>query len=230
MDRESVVDAIFGDQANVIDIPQSTVSWAYPDNEEFVHYEFNPEKAKQLLEEAGWKVGNDGIRVKDGVRLSLKFLASSPNSVNDALVPIMIENYKNIGIDLKAEQMEFRTLIEKQSEAKEGKFNYHLAFLAWELTADPDPSSVFGTNGSSNKTRYSNTKVDTLMNQALNEFDLEKRKSLYNELYNELSNDLPYVFLYQRKNMDVFLSRVKGMEGTTPYRTFISDLEKLRLE
>lgn len=230
LDRESVVDAIFGDQANVIDIPQSTVSWAYPDNEEFVHYEFNPEKAKQLLEEAGWKVGNDGIRVKDGVRLSLKFLASSPNSVNDALVPIMIENYKNIGIDLKAEQMEFRTLIEKQSEAKEGKFNYHLAFLAWELTADPDPSSVFGTNGSSNKTRYSNTKVDTLMNQALNEFDLEKRKSLYNELYNELSNDLPYVFLYQRKNMDVFLSRVKGMEGTTPYRTFISDLEKLRLE
>lgn len=230
LDRESVVDAIFGDQANVIDIPQSTVSWAYPDNEEFVHYEFNPEKAKQLLEEAGWKVGNDGIRVKDGVRLSLKFLASSPNSVNDALVPIMIENYKNIGIDLKAEQMEFRTLIEKQSEAKEGKFNYHLAFLAWELTADPDPSSVFGTNGSSNKTRYSNTKVDTLMNQALNEFDLEKRKSLYNELYNELSNDLPYIFLYQRKNMDVFLSRVKGMEGTTPYRTFISDLEKLRLE
>lgn len=230
LDRKSVVSAVFGDQANVIDVPQSTVSWAYPDKEEFVKYDFDPEKAKQLLEESGWKVGADGIRVKDGVRLSLKFLASAPNTVNDALVPIMIDNYKDIGIEVKAEQMEFRTLIDKQTEAKEGKFNYHLAFLGWALTPDPDPSSVFGTDGSSNKTRYSNQKADELMEQALREFDFEKRKELYNELYKEFSDDLPYIFLYQRKNMDVFLSRVKGMEGVTPYRTFIKDLEKIRLE
>ena len=230
LDRKSVVGAIFGDQANVIDIPQSTVSWSYPDNEDFVKYDFDPEKAKQLLEDAGWKVGSDGIRVKDGVKLSLKFLASAPNPVNDSLVPIMIENYKDIGIELKAEQMEFRTLIDKQTEARDGKFNYHLAFLAWELTPDPDPSSVFGTQGSSNKIKYSNQKADDLMSRALREFDLEKRKSLYGELYKELSDDLPYIFLYQRKNMDVFLSRVKGMEGVTPYRTFIKDLEKIRLE
>ena len=142
----------------------------------------------------------------------------------------MIENYKDIGIELKAEQMEFRTLIDKQTEARDGKFNYHLAFLAWELTPDPDPSSVFGTQGSSNKIKYSNQKADDLMSRALREFDLEKRKSLYGELYKELSDDLPYIFLYQRKNMDVFLSRVKGMEGVTPYRTFIKDLEKIRLE
>lgn len=230
LDRQSVVEAAFGGQANVIDIPQSTVSWAYPDDEDFVKYPYDPEKAKQLLEEAGWKVGSDGIREKDGVKLSLKFLASSPNSVNDALVPIMIQNYKDIGIEVKAEQMEFRTLIEKQTEAKEGKFSYHLAFLAWTLTPDPDSSSVFGTDGSSNKTLYSNPVVDELLKNALNEMDQDKRRELYNELYKELSDDLPYIFLYQRKNMDVYLARVKGMEGATPYRSFIEDLEKLSLE
>ncbi len=230
LNRQAVVEASFGGQANVIDIPQSTVSWAYPDNEDFVHYDYNPEKAKQLLEEAGWKVGSDGIREKDGVKLSLKFLASSPNSVNDALVPIMIENYKEIGIDLKAEQMEFRTLIDKQTEAKNGNFSYHLAFLAWALTSDPDASAVFGTNGTNNKTMYSNPKIDELMNSALNELDQNKRKELYNELYKEISDDLPYIFLYQRKNMNVSLARVKGIEGETPYRTFIFDLEKLSLE
>ena len=230
LDRQSVVEAAFGGQANVIDIPQSTVSWAYPDDEDFVKYPYDPEKAKQLLEEAGWKVGSDGIREKDGVKLSLKFLASSPNSVNDALVPIMIQNYKDIGIEVKAEQMEFRTLIEKQTEAKEGKFSYHLAFLAWALTPDPDSSSVFGTDGSSNKTLYSNPVVDELLKSALNELDQEKRKELYNELYKELSDDLPYIFLYQRRNMDVYLARVKGMEGATPYRSFIKDLEKISLE
>lgn len=230
LDRQSVVEAAFGGQANVIDIPQSTVSWAYPDDEDFVKYPYDPEKAKQLLEEAGWKVGSDGIREKDGVKLSLKFLASSPNSVNDALVPIMIQNYKDIGIEVKAEQMEFRTLIEKQTEAKEGKFSYHLAFLAWALTPHPDSSSVFGTDGSSNKTLYSNPVVDELLKNALNEMDQDKRRELYNELYKELSDDLPYIFLYQRKNMDVYLARVKGMEGATPYRSFIEDLEKLSLE
>lgn len=230
LDRQSVVEAAFGGQANVIDIPQSTVSWAYPEDEDFVKYPYDPEKAKQLLEEAGWKVGSDGIREKDGVKLSLKFLASSPNSVNDALVPIMIQNYKDIGIEVKAEQMEFRTLIEKQTEAKEGKFSYHLAFLAWALTPDPDSSSVFGTDGSSNKTLYSNPVVDELLKNALNEMDQDKRRELYNELYKELSDDLPYIFLYQRKNMDVYLARVKGMEGATPYRSFIEDLEKLSLE
>lgn len=230
LDRQSVVEAAFGGQANVIDIPQSTVSWAYPEDGDFVKYPYDPEKAKQLLEEAGWKVGSDGIREKDGVKLSLKFLASSPNSVNDALVPIMISNYRDIGIELKAEQMEFRTLLEKQTEAKEGKFSYHLAFLAWSLTPDPDSSSVFGTDGSSNKTRYSNPVVDKLLKDALNELDQEKRKELYNELYKELSDDLPYIFLYQRRNMDVYLARVKGMEGATPYRSFIKDLEKISLE
>ena len=230
LDRESVVKASFGDQANVINIPQSSVSWSYPEDEDFVKYSYDPEKAKSLLEEAGWKVGSDGIRQKDGVKLSLKFLASSPNTVNDALVPVMINNYKDIGIELKAEQMEFRTLIEKQTEAKEGKFSYHLAFLAWGLTADPDSSAIFGTNGSSNKTKYSNPEVDELLKNALNELDRTKRAELYNELYKKLSEDLPYIFLYQRKNMDAYLSRVKSMEGVTPYRSFMKDLEKLTLE
>ena len=230
LDRGSVVQAAFGGFANVIDIPQSTVSWAYPEDGNYVKYSYDPEKAKVLLDEAGWKVGSDGIREKDGMKLSLKFLASSPNSLNDILVPIMINNYKDIGIELKAEQMEFRTLLDKQSEAREGKFSYHLAFLAWNLTADPDSSDVFGTNGPSNKIRYSNPVVDDLLKRALSELDRGKRAELYNELYKELSDDLPYVFLYQRKNMDAYSSRVKGIEGVTPYRSFLSDIENITLE
>lgn len=230
LDREAVVQTAFGDQGEVINVPQSKVSWAFPEDGDFETYPYDPEKAKALLEEAGWKVGSDGIREKDGKKLSLKFLASSPNSVNDALVPIMIQNYKDIGIELKAEQMEFRTLLEKQKEAMEGKFNYDLAFLAWGLTPDPDASTVFGTNGSSNKVLYSNPKVDELLKKALYEMDQAKRAELYAELYKELADDLPYIFLYQRKNMDAALSRVKGIDGVTPYRSFIDDIEKVYLQ
>ncbi len=230
LDREAVVAAAFGGHANVIDVPQSSVSWAYPEDGTYTKYNYDPEKAKALLEEAGWKVGADGIREKDGERLSLKFLASSPNSLNDVLVPIMLTNYKDIGIEVKSEQMEFRTLIEKQNEAKDGKFSYHLAFLAWSLTPDPDPSDVFGTTGSSNRVMYSNPVLDDLMKKALNEMDRNKREELYTDVYKELSDDLPYIFLYQRKNMDVYLTRVKGIEEITPYRSLIQDIHKLTLE
>ena len=60
--------------------------------------------------------------------------------------------------------------------------------------------------------------------------DTTKRKELYAQLYKEISEDLPYLFLYQRKDMNVYSSKVKGMEGGTPYRSFKDELEKISFE
>ena len=126
-------------------------------NENFTKYSYDPEKAKELLNESGWVVGSDGIREKDGQKLVLKFLVSTPNEVNDILIPIMIENYRRIGIEVVVEQMESKTLLQKQNDAKEGKYSYHLAFLFTPFAnSDPDSSSRFSTNGPSNRIAYSN--------------------------------------------------------------------------
>lgn len=231
LDRETIVNACFGDFGSVIDIPQNKNSWVYPKDENFFKYEYNPKKAKELLEKSGWKVSEDGIRVKDGERLSLKFLYSTGNEINDILIPIMIENYKDIGIEIVAEQMEHKTLLQRQIDAKDGKYSYHLASMFTPFAnPDPDSSSRFSTTGPSNRISYSNEKVDKLLNDALLELDKEKRKKIYGELYRELSDDLPYIFLYEKKNIDVYSSRVKGMENISLYRWFTKDLEKLYFE
>ena len=97
--------------------------------------------------------------------MTLKFLASSPNEVNDILIPIMLDNYKKIGINVIVEYMESKTLIQRQKDAKEGKFSYHLSFMFTPFASpDPDSSSRFSTNGPSNRFSYSNERVDKLLN------------------------------------------------------------------
>ncbi|MDR8231373.1 ABC transporter substrate-binding protein, partial [Acinetobacter baumannii] len=77
--------------------------------------------AKKLLDEAGWKPGADGIRAKDGQRLELTLLVSK-KVLNDALIPIAKENWRQIGVLLKPQVVDFNALM---AQRKAG--NYDLA-------------------------------------------------------------------------------------------------------
>lgn len=225
LNRAEIVSAVYaGGFADVINVPQSKESWAYyaGDND----YAYDPEKAAELLDEAGWEVGSDGIREKDGVKLEIKFTASTPNPVNDAIIPVAQANYKELGIGFEAEQMDFNAVMEKVENG-----TVEMYFMAWGLTPSVDSTGVFGTEGPQNYIGYSNAKVDELFAKGLKETDIEKRKEIYKELYQVLNEDLPYIFMYQRRDMWVINSRVKGFEGEiTPYKDFTTSLYKLTLE
>lgn len=225
LNRAEIVEAAFtGGYADVINVPQSKESWAYTPGEN--DYEYDPQKAAELLDEAGWVVGSDGIREKDGVKLEIKFTASTPNSVNEAIIPIAQANYSELGIKFEAEQMDFNAVREKVNSGKASMF-----FMAWGLNPDPDQTNLFSTDGSQNRLGYSNEKVDELLLKGLQTTDTEERKEIYKELYNELNEDLPYMFLYQRKDMWVVNSRVKGFENNiTAYKDFTASLYQLTLE
>lgn len=221
LDRESIVYAYSQGYANVIDVPQSKLSWAYPDTANITHYNYDPEKAAQLLDEAGWIMAEDGYRYKDGEKFVIHFSASSPNEVNDALIPIAIENYKDLGIEFIPEQLEFNAVVEKRN-----KQEHEMAFLAISLNGDPDPYGLFHTNGGSNKDKYSNPELDKLIEQGQMELDKEKRKQIYNEVYQILNEDLPVIYLYQRYNLNVINSRLEGFE-ITPYFNFTNTLHQV---
>ena len=222
LDREQIVEAVYQGYAEVINVPQSKLSWAYTD--EVNKYEFNLEKAKQLLEEAGWKVGADGVREKDGEKFKINFAATSPNVVNDAIIPVAQANYKELGIEFVAEQMDFNAVIEKR---KKGDFD--MLFMAWGLTPDPQAAqNVFITDGSQNEIGYSNKKVDELFEKGGKTLDVEERKAIYKELYQEINEDLPYIFMYQRRDMWGNNARFTGLD-MTPYRNFSYGVDSLSI-
>lgn len=102
-------------------------------------------------------------------------------------------------------------------------------FMAWGLTADPDQTAIFGSKGSQNNTFYSNAKVDQLLADGLKESNKDKEKTIYQNLYKEINKDVPYVFMYQRRDMWVVSSRVKNI-ATTPYKDFTYSLWNAELK
>jgi len=221
LNREKIVSSVYNKYAHVINVPQSKVSWVYSEGKN--DYKYDIEKAKKMLDDAGWKAGADGIREKDGVKLAINFTGTSNNPVVDSILSVATEDWKALGIKFTSEKMDFTSMRQKQKGG-----DWDMLFMAWGLVADPNDNDVYATGGSQNKTNYSNTKLDGIYKKIAAELDKEKLKQLYKELYIEINEDLPYIYMYQRSDMWSYNGRVKGLE-TSPYVDYTYNLQKITL-
>lgn len=218
LDRESIVKNIFGNYGLICNEPQSIASWNY--NNDVNKYKFNTSKANKLLDDAGWKIGNDGVREKDGKKFQIHYLASAENPVNDILVPIMKENYKKLGVEVLVDSMDFTSV-----NVKVQNNDFDMFFMAGSLSANPDQSVVFKTGGAQNFFGYSNKELDKEMCNSLKEQDFDSRKKDYQKVWKIINDDMPTIFMYQRNDMWAISSRVKGID-ITPYKDFTASLWK----
>lgn len=221
LDRQKYVDAKFRGFGQVANVPASPLLWSYTE-EGINKYEYNLDKAKELLDQAGWKVGSDGIREKDGQKLKISYLTRSKD---DEFIPIAKENYKELGVELNPEIMDFNALVAK---LKQG--NYDLAAVSTSILTDPqDAVGEFLSGFQGNYSGYSNPKVDKLIQDGLSTTDIEKRKAIYKELYKEIADDPAVILLSYRKSVAGFNARVQNFEVDN-YNGISSSLPKLKLE
>ncbi|EJR32699.1 ABC transporter substrate-binding protein [Bacillus mycoides] len=223
LERQKVIDTYFQGYASLVNVPITPVSWAYTE-EGINKYEYNLEKAKKLLDEAGWKAGSDGIREKDGQKLKVSYFASSASKINDVMIPVMKEDYKKIGVDFNPEYMDFNTMISKVI-----KGDYDLAMVSTPMIDDPSGTiEEFVSTSKRNYDGYHNPKVDELAKQALETLDIEKRKEIYKKLYQELSEDPPVIFLNNNKVVSAHNARIQGLQEDN-YNGILLSLPKLNI-
>ena len=208
---------------SIINEPCAPSSQFY--NKDVEAYKYDMDKAAKLLDEAGWKKGADGIREKDGKKLSIHFLASSPNTVLDKLIPIVKQDYQKLGIDLVSEQMEFNQVSKKIKQTS----GWNMYFMANGLAPDPDVTSLFSSKSPGNYSHLNDSKADELLKNGLQEMDKTKRIKIYQDLFKELNEQQPIDIIYQRKNMYIVSSRVEGLQPTT-YQDFTYSLYKASLK
>ncbi|WP_114555998.1 ABC transporter substrate-binding protein [Bacillus sp. K6W] len=224
LDRKKYVDTALKGYGTVANVPIHPTSWAY--TEEGVNkYEYDKEKAKKLLDEAGWKVGSDGIREKDGQKLKLSYFGPSSAKDSDLLIPIAKENYKEIGVEFNPEFMDFNTMLSKVN-----KGDYDLASVSTPITSDPsETAGEYLSTANETSLGYKNAKVDELIQKGIETVDIEKRKPIYKELYKELSDDPPVILLNYRRTITGYNGNIKGIDSEK-YNSISANLPVLSFE
>ncbi|KAB3538620.1 peptide ABC transporter [Alkaliphilus pronyensis] len=217
--RKQFIDLYYTGYGTVATMPFSQVSWVNTEKvqNQLNKYEYNPEKAIELLEASGWMVGADGIREKDGKKLSFVWDTYLDSKYVETMIPMLIEDWKKIGVEVKPNLMDFGTLVDKIYKEKD----FELYNMAWRMTIDPGAGrTTFHTAGDvvdgNNSIGYNNPRIDELYDLGDKEMDLEKRVAIYEEIALIINEDAPYMFISQQDNWDVVNQRIKGME-LSPY-------------
>jgi peptide/nickel transport system substrate-binding protein len=203
LDRRPMIEYLWRGEAQPARSILPMQSWAY--NGDVPAYEHDPDKARQLLEAAGYPLVN-------GVRFHIT-MKTSTDANTRLMVAVMQQQLRDVGIVLDIRSFEFATFF---TDVQHGAFQmYGLRWIGGN--EDPDifeyscHSSKIPPNGA-NRVYYSNPKVDALIDKARREIDPKVRKPLYAEVQSILAEDLPYINLWYLDNVLVHTTRVKNLQ------------------
>ncbi|OAB42273.1 ABC transporter substrate-binding protein [Paenibacillus glacialis] len=203
LDRKSIyVDASQG-AGSVANIPASPISWSY--TEEGINpYNYDPEKAKELLDGAGWIVGAGGIREKDGKPLSIHYLGSKSKNT-DIFIAVAKENFQALGIKFEPEVFaDFNSLVSKVEGG-----DYDLVSFSTPMLTDPSDGLLQFVDGEIKG--YDNPKFKELYDKGLATTDIEERKKIYTEIYQLLNDELPVIFTSYKKTVYAYNGRIENL-------------------
>lgn len=160
-------------------------------------FEYNPEKAKQMLEDAGYKdVDGDGLREnKDGSKLTINFAARTRDDANEALVNQYLQWWQAVGLDVQlytGRTIEFNSFYDKL-EADDPEIDMFAA--GWSTGYDPSPSGLFGETAQFNYERFVSDEGTRLMNQidSVEAFDEAKNVQFYKD-WQQYVHDQAFIF------------------------------------
>ncbi len=206
MDRPLIIETLLRGQARPADSLLPPGHWAYSDD--VPSYNYNPEKARDLLNAAGYKPGRDGIRF----HLTMK---TSTDEGTRLLAMALQQQLRAVGIALDVRSFEFATFY---SDITHGAFGIYA--LRW-IGGNEDPdifryafaSSSFPPHGA-NRGDYANAELDQLIEAAGVETNPQQRRAAYVRVQQILANDLPSLPLWFLDSVVVYNRRLQGVEAS----------------
>ena len=176
-------------------------------------YPYDPEQAKRLLAEAGWKAsGTDGTLRKDGKPFEFTILTNQGNETRAKSAEIIQRRLKMVGIQVKIRTVEWAAFINEFIDKK----NFETVMLGWTLGQDPDLYDIWHSSKVGPKElnfiSYKNPEVDTLLEKGRYTFDQKVRKACYDRIQEILAEDQPYTFLYVPYALPIISSRFHGIK------------------
>ncbi|MBB5057977.1 peptide/nickel transport system substrate-binding protein [Granulicella aggregans] len=206
IDRQAIVDAIWRGKARLANSLLPPEHWARAADSEMASYPHDIDRAQRLLGDAGFPARKDGIRL----HLTLK---TSTDETTRLMAAILQQQVRSAGIDLQIRSAEFGTFY---SDVTKGVFQIYA--LRW-IGSNEDPdifryaygSASFPPKGG-NRGRYSNPRLDALLQDAAGSSDQSERRKDYVEIQQILAEDLPGIPLWYPDNEVIHSQRVDGIK------------------
>jgi peptide/nickel transport system substrate-binding protein len=223
-DRKRLIDLVsYG--VNVLgDGDQPAFSWAHDENLKPIPYDLDA--AKKTLDDAGWRTGPDGVRVKNGQRLRLEAATVTGSAVGNRMAVQLQSAWKEAGVELTIKQYASALMFANYASGgilQTGKFD--VDFSAWINGVDPDDSALLLSTQippptGQNIYRFRNAEVDAQEAIALTSYDPAVRKKAYGRVQQILVDQVPFITMWFARRFDVVSDDLKGYKPAHAVTTF----------
>jgi len=197
-------------------------SWAF--NPDLPKHEYDPDKARMLLDEAGWKPGGDGIRVKDGVRLEFTTSTTAGNHLREQVQQVLQQGWHDIGAKVAIKNLP--PAVMWGDYWMKSQFDTGMAGIDFMSGPDPEVSDYFRSTstpvkgGSGQNTfQYVNPEADALLQQGSTALDRSARVPIYQKIQAIVRRDLPFLPLFQYVFVEGTKARLVGYKPNVNVRS-----------
>lgn len=206
IDRQAIVTTTLRNVAGMAVTDQPTFSWAYNGALKPAGRDVNA--ARDLLTQAGWLPGADGIAAKEGQKLSFTLVTTSGNKMREAVAQQLAQQLKEVGILMQVQYVDVPGFFGDVLKNR----RFEAAMYAWVAGIDPEnsrlwhsryiPSRANGYDGQ-NYSGWRNLEIDKLAEQGKQTVDVEQRKQIYYRMQEIMVQEVPVIPLYYRATIDV---------------------------
>jgi peptide/nickel transport system substrate-binding protein len=211
INKQELIDGVRLGLAREATGPIRPGTWAYTDK--VPRFDYDPEKAKALLAEAGWKDrdGDGVVEDSTGKRFTLTIRTNQGNDERKKIAEIVQQRLKEIGVQADIQLIEWAAFIKEFVKPR----RFEVVVLGLGTGIDPDQYVVWHSSqrgpDQMNRTGYDNPEVDRLLEAGRTSCVQSERVRYYHRIQEILAGDLPMIFLYYRDALPVVASRIRGV-------------------
>ncbi len=210
INRQEIIDGVLMGLGQECTGPYKPGAWFY--NPEVPRFPYDPQKARALLADAGWRPNAQGILEKDGRPFEFTILTNQGNKIREDAAVIIQRRLQEIGILVKIRTVEWAAFIKEFID----KGRFEAVLLGWNTGLDPDQYDIWHSSktkpGELNFIHYNNPQVDALLDEGRHTFDMEKRRRAYFKIQDIIAEDQPYTFLFVPEALPAISKRFRGIK------------------
>ena len=165
------------------------------------------DKANQLLDDAGWVKGSDGVRAKDGIRLDFTVICRSGTATDGFIAQVITSYLSQIGIKLSTEEYASSTWSAKMYDG-----DYQLGIGGYITSPGATRSKMYAIGGALNRGGWENQAFTDLCEKIDKELDAEARKAQVAEALTYFDSELPQIVIYATNEILVVNEKLRGFE------------------